>query len=137
MNDGTRLPPLTAYLVIRIMLALAWLGASVSGVVSNLDLSGPALILSLITAAPVFVAALAYPYVGPKQSLVLDATAVLYAGYMLHIFASVDLSKDALASLVFLFYPLYALIIMTAELVVFSSWKRFRSRAFDGQNSPG
>ncbi len=124
------------YFVIRIILALAWFGVSMSGLLSLADLSGFLIVLGIATASPVFMAALLYRSIGPRYSVVLDTT-VLYAMYMLHLFASVDPSEDALTMLVFLFYPVYAIVLLTLEVAAIGVWKHFRRRSSDDPGATG
>jgi hypothetical protein len=126
--DGYR-PPWSNFFVIRIILALAWFGVSLSGMAALAGFSGFTLFLSVATAAPVFLAALLYRLVGPWFSFITDTTGILYAFFMVHLFLSVDISADGLNAVVFFVYPVGAIMVLTVEAGLISFWKHFRHRS--------
>ncbi len=129
--DGYR-PPWSNYFVIRIMLALAWFAVSLGALGDKAGPSGFAILLGLATAAPVLLAALLYRFVGPRLSFVTDTTGILYAIFMVHLFLSVDISVDGLNAVVFLVYPVLAIVTLMAEALVLGMWRSSRTRSADG-----
>ncbi len=102
----------------RWVIAVLWLAVSLGALIALYGLSGFVFVLAGMTAVPVFAVPVCRRAIKSPLACLIDATGIVYMAWMVWGYANGYGTGDALASLVYFFYPLYALAIIVAEMVV-------------------
>ena len=125
------------HFVIRLVFGAAVFVITLAGLTAMANISAFAVILSLATSAPVFLSAVLFLSFRPPQVYLLDVTALGYTVFMAWTYFGVRSSDDPLRSILFLIYPVYAIVLLTLVVAAIGIWQRIRRRSSDDPGATG